>query len=187
MSNIQNVFGNIGTSQAYDIGAIGNSTQSSGSVASSAVGGSETATISTPAQFFSELQQLSQSNPTQFKQVAAQLATSFQNAASTATGADAQRLNSIANNLTQAAQTGTLQPPQAPGVAGAGKAGCEEGSGGAHHHHHHHGGGGGGGGQSGTMGQAFQDAMSILTQSLSSSTSTTTSTLTDPTQAATTT
>ena len=182
--SIQNVSGNNSTLQTYDISAIGNSTQSTGSIAPSAMGGSEMATISGPGQFFSDLQQLSQSDPTKFKQVASQLATSFQNAASNATGADAQRLNSIANNLSQAAQTGSLQPPQPPPSAGTvGQTGDASGSGGAHHHHHHHGGGGGGGGQSSAMNQAFQAATSILTQSLSSSSSTTTATtLTSSTQ-----
>lgn len=189
--SIQNISGGISTYQTSDINAVNTSTTSASSVPP-AMAGAETASISTPGQFFSELQQLSQSNPTEFKQVASQLATSFQNAASSATGADAKRLTALANSLSQASQTGTLQPPQPPpGAAAAGQAGSAGGSGGAHHHHHHHGGGGGGGGggQSSAMNQAFTDAMSILTQSLSSSSSSTSTstatTLTDPSQTST--
>ena len=82
--NINNLYGSIATNQTSEVGAINTSTQGAGSIPPAA-GGAETATISTPGQFFSDLQQLSQSNPAQFKQVAAQLATNFQNAASSAT------------------------------------------------------------------------------------------------------
>jgi hypothetical protein len=142
------------------VGAVSTSPSS----APSAIGsGSSTATISSPAQLFSELQQLSQSDPTEFKAVASQLATSFQQAASQSSGPDAKVLGNLANMFTQAAQTGQLQAPQgAQGGASAGAGGAAGASG--YHHHHHHGGGGGGGG--GAIEQAFQSAASILDQAL---------------------
>jgi hypothetical protein len=103
------------------------------------------------------LQQLSQQNPTEFKAVAAQLATTFQNAASGASGQDAKALTALANQFTQAAQTGSLQPPQGSQTP--------QGVGGGHHHHHHHGGGGGSSaGPSSAIQQAFQSAISELAQ-----------------------
>ncbi len=178
--SIQNIYGSIATTQTSDVSAIGTSTTAAGSVPPP-VGGAESATISTPGQLFSELQQLSQSDPTKFKAVAGQLATSFQNAAANATGPEAKMLTNLANTFSAASQSGTLQPPQAQ--AGAAQAGGASGSGGAHHHHHHHGGGSGGSGQSSAMDQAFQNAMTILTQA-TQGTSATTSTLTSTTPTA---
>src|SRR5580692_6722956 len=64
-------------------------------------GGSSTSSISSPAQLFSQLQQLSQSDPALFKTVASQLATSFQNAASQASGPAAKFLTNLSNMFTQ--------------------------------------------------------------------------------------
>jgi hypothetical protein len=169
--NINNVYGNIATAPTTGIDAI---TQAGGvgSTAASGSGPAATASLSTPGQLFGELQQLSQQNPAQFKAVAAQLATTFQNAASQASGPQAQFLTQLANQFTQASQTGTLQPP--PGAQGSQGVG---GAGGGHHHHHHHGGGGGGGGgaltalagDSSDVNQAYQSALSIVSQATSSS------------------
>ncbi len=135
-----------------------------------------TASISTPASFLSQMQQLSQTNPTEFKAVAAQVATSFQNAADQASGTQAQFLTALANTFNQAAQTGSLQPAQsaqsaqasqtvqaalgAQGVQAAGQAGASSGA----HHHHHHGHGGGSSAQSSQVQQAFANALDILHQ-----------------------
>jgi len=158
-----------------NVGAIGTSNRGASSIPPA--GGAATASISTPAQFFSELQQLSQQDPTQFKAVAAQLATSFQNAASQTSGPQAKFLGNLANQLNQASQTGSLQPAQpSQGTQTASAVQAPQaasGSGAAHHHHHHHG-GGMGGGQSSQVQQAFQDALGILnkaTQSTSTSSS----------------
>lgn len=160
--NINNIYG---TTPAEPTAPVGSATQSTAAPASlgSGSGPAATATLSTPGQLFGELQQLSQQDPAKFKAVAAQLATTFQNAASQASGPQAQFLTQLANQFTQAAQTGTLQPPQ--GAQGAGA------SSGGHHHHHHHGGGGGGGGVSSIVGsdssdvnQAYQSALSIVEQ-----------------------
>jgi hypothetical protein len=141
--------------------------------------GAASTSISTPGQFFSEMQQLSQSNPTEFKTVAAAVAKSFQTAASQATGSQAQFLNNLANQFTQAAQTGTMPSPQ--GAQSGGQAQGAQGnqstsSSGAHHHHHH--GGGGSTSQSSGVQQAFQSAMSILEQAVGGTSSSGTSTST---------
>jgi len=167
--NVNNLYGTLGNSLLSGVGGvgpIGATTPGAGSVPPAAVGAAATATISTPGQFFSQMQQLSQQNPTEFKSVAAQVAKAFQTAASQATGPQAQFLTNLANQFSQASQTGSLQPPQGTqGVQGA--AGASAGQG-AHHHHHHHGGGGGGaaGGsaQSSAVVTAFQNAISILGQ-----------------------
>lgn len=172
--NINSVYGNIATTPATSVDAIPQTSGTSGPAAS-ASGPAATTSFSAPGQLFSELQQLSQQNPTEFKSVASQLATTFQNAASQATGSQAQFLTQLSNQFTQAAQTGTLQPPpSAQGTQGV------QGSGGGHHHHHHHGGGGGGGGASALFGsdssdvnQAYQSALSIVSQATGSSGSST--------------
>jgi len=144
--------------------------------------GATTTSISSPGQLFSDLQQLSQQNPTQFQSVAAQLASSFQTAAGQASGPQAQFLTNVANQLTQAAQTGTLSAPQSAGsatpaqstaqaastaqtasAAPAQSASSSSQSGGAHHHHHHH---HGGSSQSSQVQEAFQSAISVVSQAL---------------------
>ena len=163
--NISSLYGSLASTATSNVAAT-SATQavSPGGSIPAAPPGAGSASISTPGQFFSEMQQLSQSNPTEFKAVAAQVATTFQNAASQASGPQAKALNNLATQFSQAAQTGTLQPPQgAQAAAQSQNAGAGSGSsGGGHHHHHHH--GGGGMGQSGPVQQAFDSAMSILTQ-----------------------
>jgi hypothetical protein len=164
--SIQNVYGSIATNPTPYLTSVGTPTQTTGSIPPPA-SGAASATISAPGQLFSEMQQLSQSNPTEFKAVASQLAKSFQSAASQATGQDAQVLSSVANRFSQAAQTGSLQPPQ-PTTAPAAQAASAQGGNGAHHHHHHH----HGGGQSSAVDQAFQSAMTILNQATQGTTAT---------------
>ncbi len=117
VNNLASLLGNSATSLAATVGAAtGNGSTSS---IPPPMAGASTASISTPGQFMSEMQQLSQQNPTEFKSVAAQVATAFQNAASQASGPEAKLLTSLANMFSQAAQTGTLQPPQGPGSSAA--------------------------------------------------------------------
>jgi hypothetical protein len=174
--NINGLNGSIVSTLTPNVGA---TNPSPGGVdsASSSTGGAATTTISTPGQFFSEMQQLSQQNPTEFKSVAAQIAAAFQAAASQATGPQAQFLSRLAAQFTQAAQTGSLQPPQGAQAAPAASSAGPTGSGGAHHHHHHGGGSSAGSAQSSTaqsstVEQAFQNAIAILTQSLQGTSST---------------
>jgi hypothetical protein len=85
------------------------------------------------AQLLSTLQQLQQSNPTEYKQVTGQIATNLQNAAKTATAdgntAAATELNQLATDFTAASQSGQL-----PNIQDLSQAV----SGGHHHHHGHH-------------------------------------------------
>jgi hypothetical protein len=165
--NINSLFGSQATAPTSNVGAVNPSSAGVSSVPPP-MGGAATAAISTPGQFLSQMQQLSQQNPTEFKAVAAQVATSFQKAASQATGPQAQFLTNLANQFSQAAQTGSLPtPPGAAQGAEAVSAGQAGGSAGAHHHPHHH---GGGSAQFSDVQQAFQTAMSILSQATSGAT-----------------
>jgi hypothetical protein len=184
--NVNNLYGSLGSSSLTNVGSVATvGTTASPSSIPPAMGGAASASISTPGQFLSEMQQLSQQNPTEFKAVAAQVATSFQNAASQASGPQARFLTNLANQFSQAAQTGSLQPPQGAQSGQAGQApqavqaaGQAGGGAGVHHHHHgHH--GGGSATQSSDVQQAFQNAINILnqaTEGTSTSTSTSTST-----------
>jgi hypothetical protein len=162
--NVNSIYGNLASSTVAGATAAATTATSSSTVTPWwDTGASSSSSISTPAQFFSEMQQLAQQNPSEFKTVAAEVATTFQNAASKATGQQAQVLTHLANMFTQAAQTGTLQAPQAGGSA-------------APHHHHH-----GGSGQSGAIQQAFESAMSILEQATQATSSTAAATATSTT------
>ena len=94
--NINSLYGAMQTTPTSNVGAVNQSNQTPSSIPPG-IGGAASATISTPAQLFSEMQQLSQQNPSEFKAVAAQLATTFQSAASQATGPQAKLLTAIAN------------------------------------------------------------------------------------------
>jgi hypothetical protein len=84
------------------------------------------------AQVTSELQQLQQSNPSEYQQVTGQIATNLQSAAQTATAdgntAAASQLNQLATDFQTASSTGQL--PNFQDLAQA--------AGGHHHHHHMH-------------------------------------------------
>jgi hypothetical protein len=175
--NINSLYGTMQTTPTSNVGAVNQSNQTPSSIPPG-IGGAASATISTPAQLFSEMQQLSQQNPSEFKAVAAQLATTFQSAASQATGPQAKLLTAIANQFTQASQTGSLQPPQSQGGQAPGQSAptSQTGEGSGHHHHHHNGGGGGGStGASSEVAQAFESAMTVLTQAVSGTSTSSTS------------
>ena len=90
------------------------------------------AQLSPFAQVLSALQQLQQSNPTQYQQVTAQIATNLQSAANTATAdgntTQATQLNQLASDFNSASQNNTL--PNIQDLAQAMHGG--------HGHHHHH-------------------------------------------------
>lgn len=90
------------------------------------------AQLSPFAQVMSTLQQLQQSNPTEYQQVTSQIATNLQSAAQTATTNGntslASQLNQLATDFTNASQNNTL--PNVQDLAHAMGAG--------HGHHHHH-------------------------------------------------
>lgn len=69
--------------------------------------------LSQAAQFFSKLQDLSQTDSTQFKQLTAQIASQLQTDAQSATGSEQSFLNNLSNQFNTASQTGSangLQP-----------------------------------------------------------------------------
>lgn len=109
--------------------AAGNSSSSAG--VSSVTAQPENGQLSPFAQLMSTLQQLQQSNPTEYKQVTQQIATNLKNAAQTATAdgnsTQAAQLNQLATDFTSASQNGQL--PNIQDLAQA--------IGGGHHHHHH--------------------------------------------------
>ncbi|MGA3122560.1 MAG: hypothetical protein ABSF69_17485 [Polyangiaceae bacterium] len=125
-----------------------------------------TTSISQPAQFLSEMQQLSQQEPTRFNTVARQVAASFRQAASQASGVDAQSLTHLATQFALAAQSGRLQPlpttgsrapdPPRGGIQSAGP------SGGSIAPRSYRPDDDGTGTQSSVVGQAFQTAAEIL-------------------------
>jgi hypothetical protein len=92
--------------------------------------------LSSFAQMMNTLQQLQKSNPSEYQQVTAQIATNLQTAAKTATADGnapaAKQLTQLATDFTNASQN--AQPLSMQNVAKAMSGG----------HHHHHGGGGGG-------------------------------------------
>jgi hypothetical protein len=93
---------------------------------------SDSQQLSPFAQLMSTLQQLQQSNPTQYASVTKQIATNLQSAAQSATSsgntAAASQLNQLASDFTAASTSGQL-----PNVADLAQA-----VGGGHHHGHHH-------------------------------------------------
>jgi hypothetical protein len=83
--------------------------------------------LSEAAQLFSKLQDLSQTNPTQFKQLTAQISSQLQTAAQSATGSAQSFLSNLSTEFNSASQTGNtaaLHPAQNAG--------------GGHGHHRHH-------------------------------------------------
>jgi hypothetical protein len=107
----------------------GKSSSSTG--ATSATAQPENGQLSPFAQIMSTLQQLQESNPTEYQQVTQQIATNLQTAAQTATSdgltTQATQLNQLATDFTNASQSGQL--PNVQDLAQA--------IGGGHHHHHH--------------------------------------------------
>jgi len=95
-----------------------------------AVQQSDGSQLSPFAQILSSLQQLHQSNPSQYQQVTKQIATNLQNASKTAQSegntAAANQLNQLANDFTTASENGQLPNVQDLAKAASG-----------HHHHHH--------------------------------------------------
>ncbi len=121
------------------------------SAATQAVGAAATSSISSVGSLFDQLKQLSQSDPTKFKEVMSDMAKSLRQDAKQATGADAQRLSTMADRFDKAAQSGSLSDA-APPAAGQTQH--------AHGHHGHHGHGGGSSAIAAQLQSAFTTAMS---------------------------
>jgi hypothetical protein len=111
-----------------------NGNASSNTVSGTSGQQSDSGQLSPFAQLLSTLQQLQQSNPTEYKQVTQQIATNLQNAAQTATSdgntSAANQLTQLATDFTTASQSGQL-----PNISDLAQA---IGGGGHHHHHGHH-------------------------------------------------
>ena len=111
-----------------------NSTGSGSSATGTAAinGQMETTQLSPFAQIMSTLQQLQESNPTEYQQLTQQIAANLQNAAQTATAdgnsTQATQLSQLSTDFTSASKSGQL--PDVQDLAQA--------IGGGHHHHHHH-------------------------------------------------
>jgi hypothetical protein len=116
-------------SELQNTSSTGKSQSSTGT--SSVTAQPESGQLSPFAQVMSTLQQLQQSNPTEYKQVTQQIAANLQSAAKTATAdgnsTQATQLNQLAADFTSASQSGQL--PNIQDLAQA--------IGGGHRHHHH--------------------------------------------------
>jgi hypothetical protein len=93
---------------------------STGSVAS------DSTDLSPFANVMAQLQQLQQSDPTKFKSVMTDIASTLQTDAQNTTGSQAVVLSSLASKFKLASQTGQMPDLQSKGQASS-----------AHHHHHH--------------------------------------------------
>jgi hypothetical protein len=122
--------------QSLISGAISSATNGGNTSSTSSISGSSTqdgSQLSPFAQILSTLQQLQQSNPTEYQQVTSQIATNLQSAAKTATAdgdtSQANELNQLATDFQNASQNNTLPNVQdlAQALSGHG-----------HHHHGHH-------------------------------------------------
>ena len=92
------------------------STSSSSSTqTSSTSSGADSTSVSGPGQLFSELEQLSKSNPSDFKTVTASISQELKSAASSATNSQqANFLNQMAANFATASQSGSAKQKPAP-------------------------------------------------------------------------
>jgi hypothetical protein len=111
----------------------GGGSQSSSVHASTLQTQPDSSQLSPFAQLLSTLQQLQQSNPTEYQQVTQQIASNLQSAAQAATQdgntSAASQLNQLSTDFTNASTSGQL--PSIQDLAQA------VGGGGGHHHHHH--------------------------------------------------
>lgn len=133
LSNLADTYLNSITNSAQNSG--GGSSKSTNSSGVSGGLGADQNQLSPLAQLLSTLQQLQETNPTEYQQLTGQIATNLQTAASTAQSdgntAEANQLNQLATDFSSASQSGQL--PNIQDLAQAIQ-------GGGHHHHHHHGG-----------------------------------------------
>jgi hypothetical protein len=126
------------SSTSYLQSILSSALQNTGSsVPASGTTEADSSQVSPLAQLLSELQQLQQSDPSEYQQVTQQIATNLQAAAQTATSAGnttaASQLTQLATDFSNASTSGQLPNIQdlAQAVSGGGG------------HHHHHGGDGG--------------------------------------------
>ena len=126
--------------------------------------GAASSSISQQGSMFSQLQQLSQRDPTRFEAVMTEMAKQLRADASRQTGPAADRLTQMASRMDQAASSGDVSQlaPQQPRATPQGAA-AYQGASGEHHHHHHDGDGAGN-----DLRQAFEAAMSATSAGVGS-------------------
>ena len=149
------------TSAASDVQTASASKRQSSIPPAMGAGPAATKTISQGGGLMSKLQQLLAKDPAKFKEVVSKLATDVKTAAGKATGDQASFLTKLADNLSKAADTGSMSPLQPKGGAG-----------GAHKHHKHaEGMGGPAGGAGGAMQAIVQSALTSVNAALGVSSS----------------
>lgn len=104
--------------QLLDLQSVGTTTQQDTLSSVSSTGTSGVSfQKSKPGEVLNKLAQLLESDPDKFKEVTAKIAEKLKEAAASATGQDAERLNSLAEKFQQASDSGdlsALQPPPPP-------------------------------------------------------------------------
>jgi len=132
INNVSSYLQSIVTSTLQNAGVTPNSSSTTSITSPALTFLSDNSNMSPFAQLMSTLQQLQQSDPSKYQQVTEQIATNLQSAAQTAQSqgntAAANQLNQLAQDFTNASQSGQL-----PSLSDLVKAG------GHHHHHHFHG------------------------------------------------
>jgi len=158
-SYLQSILGSVVQNAGLTTNNTNNSLSGIGSL--SAVQQQDSGQLSPFAQLMSMLQQLQQSNPTQYQQVTQQIATNLQSAAQTAQSEGnttaATQLNQISTDFTNASTSGQL--PNVQGLAQA--------VGGHHHHHHAHAASNDSDANSSSSGASSNSANQMLSQILS--------------------
>jgi len=124
--SVSSVYSNAGNtdplSQLYAPTSPASTTGATATTGTGSGAGSASTSVSDKAKLLQQLQPLSQSNPAEFKQVTADIATQLQAQAKQEGGQQGQALSNLASKFQQASQTGSLSALHPK-------------------HHHHHGGG----------------------------------------------
>jgi hypothetical protein len=157
----------------YPVNPFASASTQAGTSQSGSVSSAASVNMSQSGQLWSELQSLSQNDPSEFEQVTANIASQLTSLASSMTGSQANFVDSLAQRFQAASQSGSmsdLAPPTGTGQA------QESGQAQGHHRHHHHGEQGASGStQSSTSaqpsgGSLFEQVQTIIGNALSSTT-----------------
>lgn len=165
LSSIANPFIQSLTNTAMSaLNSIGGKTSTSSTSGSTALPQDASPQLSPFAQLLNTLQEVQQNNPSEYKQVTQQIAANLQSASQTAQAngntAQAQSLNTIANDFTNASTQDQL-----PNISDLAQA-----MGGGHHHHHHYSQGSSSSATNATNGDTSTQSLSQLFGALSSNT-----------------
>ena len=163
-----------GTSNYLGVASVNSGVTKTPSSIPPAAGSSASAGISQPGELMGKLQQLSQQDPTKFKEVMSDIADKLREQAQQS-GDPNGMVGKLADKFAQAAQTGDMSPFQ-PNTASSSASQTGQ----VHHGHHHHG-HGGGGGASGAIQSVLSSAIDEVNQALGLGTSTAATTTTTTT------